>query len=86
MSGDPRRRKLPAIVMPTPPDLQALVHQYGGYHRIPNDAWAKHHDQMISVWVWLSQRHFPKHTARKRTKRKLNSANNGTDDDAVRDP
>jgi hypothetical protein len=55
--------------------LQAFVHQYGGYHRIPNDAWAKHYDQMITVWVWLAMRHFPKHTARKRTKRKIISAN-----------
>ena len=79
MSGDLRRRKLPpSIVMPTPPDLQALVHQYGGYHRIPNDVWAKHYDQMITVWVWLAMRHIPKDararkpTARKRAKRKIN--------------
>jgi hypothetical protein len=86
MSGDLRRRKPPAsIVMPTPPDLQALVRQYGGYHRIPNDAWAKHYDQMIQVWTWLAMRHFHKHTARKHTKRKINSSNNDAADDQAHD-
>jgi hypothetical protein len=75
VSGDLRRRKLPpSIVMPTPPDLQALVDQYGGYHRIPNDAWAKHYDQMIAVWVWLAMRHFPKESRRKTTPRKYRKA------------
>ena len=64
------------IVMPATPDLQALVDQYGGYHRIPNEAWAKHNNQMATAWVWLAMRHIPKEsrkpgkrapTARKRT-------------------
>ena len=74
MSGDARRRKPPGIVMPPAPDLQALVTQYGGYHRIPNEAWAKHYNEMITVHVWLAMRHIPKHTP-KRRKRKIKISN-----------
>jgi hypothetical protein len=45
--------------MPPLPDLQALVTKYGGYHRIPADAWADFHNRQIAVWVWLVHRHFP---------------------------
>jgi hypothetical protein len=48
-----------AVVMPAPRDLQILVTKYGGYHRIPADAWADYHDRCITVWVWLAHRHFP---------------------------
>jgi hypothetical protein len=48
--------------MPPAPDLQALVEQSGGYHRISREAWAKHYNQMITVWVWLAMRHFPRKT------------------------
>jgi hypothetical protein len=51
---------LAAVTMPPlPADLQTLVAKYGGYHRIPNDVWADHYNQMITVWVWLTMRHFP---------------------------
>jgi hypothetical protein len=45
--------------MPPLPDLQALVAKYGGYHRIPCDAWADFHNRQIAAWVWLVHRHFP---------------------------
>jgi len=43
--------------MPEPPDLQALVRQYGGYAKIPDTAWATYDDQMQIVHGWLGARH-----------------------------
>ena len=48
-----------AVTLPPLPDMQALVHQYGGYHRIPNGVWADHYNRLITVQVWLTMRHFP---------------------------
>jgi hypothetical protein len=48
-----------AVIMPPAPDLQALVTEHGGYHRIPNDVWADHFNKMIDVQIWLTMRHLP---------------------------
>jgi hypothetical protein len=48
-----------AITMPPLPDLQTLVTKHGGYHRIPNEAWADYYNKWITTRVWLAMRHFP---------------------------
>jgi hypothetical protein len=85
----------PQDIMPPTPDLQALVAQFGGYHRITLQAWAAYDLQMSVTWVWLAQRHVPKEsrakmkqqkaTARKRRKVQNKSSENGDVDASVRD-
>jgi len=43
-------------VAPVAPDLQALVARFGGYHRIPPEAWAQHDQELAAYQAWLRRK------------------------------
>jgi hypothetical protein len=46
-------------IMSTPPDLQSLVNECGGYSRITSEQWAKYDEQLSAVHAWLRLHHKP---------------------------
>jgi hypothetical protein len=45
--------------MPPPPDLQKLVEEFGGYHKVTPEAWALYDEQLAATQAWLALHHKP---------------------------
>ena len=55
-SGEPSLRKTTETPAPTAPDLQELVARYGGYNKIPPEAWAQWDADTAAYQAWIRRK------------------------------